>query len=271
MKRSAGFTLTELLITMVVMALLGSALARMLINNSRFVSRQDAMLSARESARAAMNTMLAELRLVSDGGLRAASRDSVRARIPIAFGMLCGTSGGTTIASLLPYDSVMYAAATLDSLAWLDSVGTYNAVGGITVASSTAEAACSADSIRVIPGGRLVSLSRPNVGEPGRLFYLYQTVTYRFGSSTEMPGRRALWRRPGGERAEEIVAPFDTAASFRFLVGARLTPTATPPAVLDSVRGLELRLIGASDYTPQGLTAFQTFDLSTHVAFLNRR
>jgi type II secretory pathway pseudopilin PulG len=255
---------------MVVMAILGSALARILINNSRFVSRQDAMLSARAAARSAMNTMLAELRLVSNGGLLIASRDSVRVRVPIAFGMLCRTTGGSTIASLMPYDSLMYATASLDSLAWLDSLGTYNAVGGISVSVSTAQAACDADSIKVVPGGRLVALSRPNVGQPGRLFYLYQAVTYRFGASSEMPGRRALWRQPGGGSAEEIVAPFDTAASFRFLVGARLTPTATVPAVLDSVRGLELRLIGASDYAPQGTTRFQTFDLTTNVLFLNR-
>ena len=271
MSRARGFTLTELLVTMVLMAVVGTALARILINNSRFVSRQDAMLGAREAARAAMNTMTAELRLVSNGGLRAADRDSVRARIPMAFGMLCRTSGGSTIASLMPYDSAMYASATLDSLAWLDSLGTYNAVGGIAIASSTSQSTCDLDSIKVIPGGRLVDLGRPNVGQPGHLFYAYQTVTYRFGSSTAMPGRRALWRRAGGGAAAEIVAPFDTAASFRFLIGARLTPTATVPAVLDSIRGLQLRLIGASDFTPQGETKYQTFDLTTHVAFLNRR
>lgn len=270
MRRERGFTLTELLITMVVMAVLGSALARLLISNSRFVSRQDAMMSARESSRAAMNTMLAELRLVPNGGLRFASRDSVRVRVPIAFGMLCGTTGGQTIATLLPYDSLMYATATIDSLAWLDSTNTYRPVGNFTVTASSAQAVCDTDSIKVIPGGRLVALSRPNVGQPARVFHLYQTVTYRFASSVEMPGRRALWRRTTAA-AEEIVTPFDTSASFLFLTGPKLTPVATPPAVLDSVRGLELKLVGSSDFAPQGESAYQTFPLSTHVVFLNRR
>ena len=270
MIRERGFTLTELLITMVVMAILGSALARLLISNSRFVSRQDAMMSARESSRAAMNTMVAELRLVPNGGLRVASRDSVRARIPLAFGLLCGSSGGQTVASLLPYDSVMYASATLDSLAWLDSTLTYRPVGNFTVSSSSAQAVCDVDSIKVVPGGQLIALSRPNIGQPGAIFHLYQTVTYRFANSVEMPGRHALWRRTTAA-AEEIVAPFDTSARFLFLLGPGLTPSTTVPAVLDSVRGLELKLVGASDFAPQGQTTYQTFPLSTHVAFLNRK
>jgi prepilin-type N-terminal cleavage/methylation domain-containing protein len=269
-KRRAGFTLTELLVTLVVVAFLGTALARMLINNSRFVSRQDAMMGARESSRAAMNAMLPELRLVSNGGLRMVSRDSVRARIPIAMGMLCRTSGAYTIASLMPYDSLMYTAATLDSLAWLDNLGNYVPVGGVTVASSTATGACQADSIRVIPGGRLVALTPAGIGQPSRLFYLFESVTYRFRNSVEMPGRRALWRQAGGAAAEEIVAPFDTAAQFRFLVGPALVATSTVPAVLDSVRGLEIRLVGQSDAPPQGASTFQSFNLTTYVKFLNR-
>jgi len=269
-KRRGGFTLTELLITMVVMAVLGSALARLLISNSRFVSRQDAMMSARESSRAAMNTMTAELRMVSDSGLRYASRDSVRARIPFAFGMLCGNTGGRTIASLLPYDSLMYASATVDGLAWLDSTLTYKRVANFTVSSSSSQAVCDVDSIKIVPGGRLIALSRPNIGLPGHIFYLYQSVTYGFANSVEMPGRRALWRRTASGW-EEIVAPFDTSAGFLFLSEPRLTASATVPAVRESIRGLELKLVGASDFAPQGQEAYQIFPLSTHVAFLNHK
>src|SRR5207253_1750967 len=61
-----GFTLTELLMAMAVMAILGVALTRILVNDSRFVSRQDAMLSARQGARAALNSVLSELSMVAD-------------------------------------------------------------------------------------------------------------------------------------------------------------------------------------------------------------
>ena len=90
-----GFTIAELVIAMVVMAILGTALARILIDNSRFVSRQDAMMESRATARAAMQAMVAELHMVPDSGLLAAAGDSVTVTVPYAFGMTCLPTSGT--------------------------------------------------------------------------------------------------------------------------------------------------------------------------------
>jgi prepilin-type N-terminal cleavage/methylation domain-containing protein len=92
-----GFTLVELLVGTIVMAVLGVALVRMLMSDSRFVSRQDAMMSARQVARGATNLVAPELRMISDGGLAAVSNTAVTARIPYAFGITCASpSSGTT-------------------------------------------------------------------------------------------------------------------------------------------------------------------------------
>jgi prepilin-type N-terminal cleavage/methylation domain-containing protein len=69
--RSRGFTLVEVLIAIAVMSVLATALTRILLSDSRFVSRQEALLTARQTARAAMNVMSVELRMVSDSGLLA--------------------------------------------------------------------------------------------------------------------------------------------------------------------------------------------------------
>jgi prepilin-type N-terminal cleavage/methylation domain-containing protein len=270
---SRGFTLTELLVTVVVMAMLGTALARIIIGNTRFVSQQDAMLEAREAARAAMNTMSTEFRMVSDAGLLMARPDSVRARVPYAFGMSCGTSGGTTVVSLMPTDSAGYAAAVVGGLAWRNAAGVYAFVNNVTVAPSTNTAECTPDSIRVVPGGRLVGV-RNFGGQPrppaGNLAYLYQTVTYHYRASVDLPGRIGLWRRVGSAANEELVAPFDTSAGFGFLLGPNLVPSDTPPGNLNNVRGLELRMVGASEFVPQGKSVPAIFDLHTRIAFLNK-
>lgn len=271
-----GFTLPELLIGMVVMAILGLALARILISNSRFVSHQDAMMEARATARAAMQAMVAELHMVPDSGLLAATRDSVRVRVPYAFGMLCLTTAGVATASLMPADSLMYASAVPDSIGILGSTGGAFRKRRVTsVTASPVPANCIGDSIRVVPGGRLIGMTIPGIAPAsGSLFYLSQTVTYRFTTSVDVPGRRGLWRRVGSGAYEELAAPFDTTARFVFLTGPYLQPspaTSLPTlAQRDAVRGLELRLTGQSISTPQGAAGPQSFDLRTRVAFMNK-
>ncbi len=268
-----GFTLVELLIALTVFAILGVALARMLVSDSRFVSEQEAMMLARQTARAARNAMTVELRMVGDNGLLAAAAESVAVRVPYAFGMTCQSGMAGTVATLMPPDSLMYASAVPSGMAWRGTTGTYTFVTGVTVTSSTVTSACTADSIRTVPGSMLINISGipgPLIPPSGRIFHLYQNVTYRFGASTEFPGRRALWRRRGTDPVDELVAPFDTAARFAFLVGPNSTMQEAPPFDLTTVRGLELRLVGASVSPAQGRTSPETFPLVTRVAFANR-
>ena len=269
-----GFTLVELLVGTLVMAILGVALVRLMLSDSRFVSRQESMVSTRQTARGALNLMDVELRMITDGGLYTARPDSVRARIPYAFGVSCGQTGaGQIVSALVPPDSLLYATAVVGGMAHQRDDGTYRAVSGVSVASSTNLSACSADSIFVVPGGRLVQISgiSDSLPDAGRILYLYQDVTYRFAGSSEIPGRLALWRKSGSAAYEELVAPFDTSSGFRCLVGMGLQPTACPPAGgVDSIRGLELRLVAASEHPPLGSDKPTTFELIARVPFLNK-
>jgi prepilin-type N-terminal cleavage/methylation domain-containing protein len=261
-----GVTLVELMITLLVFGILGTALARLMISNSRYVSRQDTLLEARQTARAAMNVMLPELRMVADGGLVAAAPDSVTARVPYAFGVFCQNE----YAVLAPPDSTVYATAVPAGIAYQLSNGLYGFDATVSVVGTTTNTAdCDADSIRAISGGQRITLSVPNLAPAGRIFFLYQTVTYKFGASVAFPGRRALWRRAAGAAAEELLSPFDTAARFRFLVGSRLTPQTAVPSPLSNVRGLELRLVGASVRPAQGAAEPTRFSLQPRVRFGN--
>ena len=67
-RNSKGFTLIELMVGMIVTGIMGVALTQMLINNSRFVAQTEAMINARQAARAALNLLGAELAMVSDSG-----------------------------------------------------------------------------------------------------------------------------------------------------------------------------------------------------------
>jgi prepilin-type N-terminal cleavage/methylation domain-containing protein len=276
-----GFSLVELLVAMAIMGILGIGLVRIIVNNSRFVSQNDAMMEARETARAAMLSMLGELHMVGDRGLVAATRDSITVRLPYTFGMACQTNGGITVVTLMPTDSLTYATAVPEGLAWRDSSsGAFtnpSLITGITVAPSTNTLACTQDSIRQILGSRLVGvggIAGVNVPPSGSLLFLYQTVTYKFAASADVPGRRGLWRKAGAAAYEEVAAPFDSAAAFAYLTGPWMAVDARTnigsQAARDSVRGVELRIYGSSVPTPEGRSAPETFRLRTRVAFMNK-
>lgn len=265
-----GFTLVELLVTLTVLAIMGTALTRILINQSHYVGQQEGLMEARQIARQAMNLITTELQMVSDGGVIAVSADSITVRVPYAFGMLCRSSGSKRTAALMPADSVAWANAVVGGVAWRTGT-TYTFGSGISVATSTDTAECTADSIRAQSGGRLVSLTPANVtsaASSGDIMYLYEKVTYKFASSAALSGRRALWRTSGGV-SEELLAPFADSARFAYLTGSRLSVTTTVPASVDSLRGLELRLIAESVSTPSGRTTPMEYDLRPRVRFGN--
>ncbi len=279
-RNTRGFTLTELLVATVVMGILGVALTRILIGDSRFVSKVEAMMDARQVARAAMNTMGVELQMVSRGGLTAASRTRVRARVPYAFGILCDRvwTGDRWIryAVLVPTDSLMYANATANGMAWRNASGNYTFhedVSAVRPGNPGQLNLCTNEGIRTnLPKSQFIEMRISNdTLTAGDVFYLYQDIRYRFSTSVEVPGRLGLWRQRSGDIWEELLTPFDPSSAFRFYVVGRDTSLIAPPADLSQVTGLELRLVGASEVTPHGSPAPPSFEIRTRVNFLNRR
>lgn len=274
MTRRRGFSLAELMVALVVAGIIGVALTRLLINQSRFVASQDGYMRARAAARAGFNVTVSELRMVTYGGVLAARSDSITVRVPYAFGVLCRQpSGGLQAIALFPTDSANAAAATFSGWAWRDTLAVWRYISGTAVsAGASSDCFIATDSaIAAVPNGRYIRVAPiAGVTQPGAPAYLYQQVTYRLANSVEIPGRRALWRRVGSGTAEELVAPFDSASSFRFLVGSSLRPQTAVPASLDSIKGVRLRLVGESEERPEGRTAVTQFDLTTDIVFMNR-
>jgi prepilin-type N-terminal cleavage/methylation domain-containing protein len=286
-----GFSLAELMVALVIAGIIGIALTRLIINQARFMAGQDGTMRARASARAGFNVISQELRMVTPGGLLAASPDSITARVTFAAGVTCSQpSGGVQAVLLLPYDSATFAGATLRGFAWRDAVGAWHFEEPATITGGAVTTDCtgltspipatispaSAVTVSSAPAAgafRVVRLAPNSVSTPvGVPVYLYQRVRYELAPSVEIPGRIALWRTVLETMVrEELVAPFDTTFSaFAFLVGNRLSSQASPPAVLDSVRGIRLRLIGESEEQPEGRSTPSRFDLTTDIVFINR-
>lgn len=269
-----GFSLAELMVALVVAGVIGIALTRLLINQSRFVAAQEGYMRARAGARAGLNVMLAELRGVTWGGLVNATADSVTVIVPFAVGVTCTQpSGGYQAIALFPYDSAGYAAAVLGGWAWRDDTGAWQyEAGGTLTTGNASDCSGASPAVTVLTNGIVVRVTPNDAStDAGQSAYLYQTIRYGIAPSVEIADRYALWRQvlPDGTR-EELVAPFDTSSGFGFLVGEGLALQTTVPSPLDSARGLRVRLVGQSEETPEGRTTVASFDLSTNIVFVNR-
>lgn len=276
MSARRGFSLVELLVSMVIAGIIGVALTRLVINQARFVSMQDSMMRARSSARASINVLIDELRMVGLGGmLSGGNGDSVTVRVPYAFGVACFRTSGYTVVSLHPTDSATFYGADPSGYAWRNqTTGNYVFQDGATVFTGSINNVCSPVGISTLSvtgwAQTFAAVTQNTSTDTTASVYLYQRIRYSFAPSTQLPGRLALWRHviSSGLR-EELVAPFDTASGFSFLVGSRYTPQATAPVSPDSIRGLRLRLKTASETNPQGRNAPATFDVSLNIYFRN--
>ena len=284
-----GFTLIELMLSLIITAIIGTALIRMTLAQARFMDQQEAWRSARGVSRSGINRLVSDLRMVVTGvpsGLEAAvaGGQDFTVRVPYAFGIMCSTLAGLTTVSLLPVDATMFSAPGYSGYAWRNAAGVYtyvaSAVGPITPGTPGNCTAAIPSQIYTFPAlngspaGLTANLTGPAfVPAPpvGTIMFLYRRVRYEFKNSVAVPGRLGLWRTTLSDGAtEELAAPFDNTARVNFYVLDNATAQSAVPVPLTDVRGLELVLNGMSERTPGGSTAPKTVNVTTSVFFENR-
>lgn len=278
MRARRGFTLAELLVTMVIMGIVGLAATKLFLSHTRFYDLQTQMRRARFVSRTAVNAALSDLRMVeATGGVVSASPTVITVRSPYAIGIVCANSGTQTTLSLWPVDSTVYATAGFSGYGWRDSLGNYTYVEAGTSLVADLASVCTGANVTVLPNGRVVAVKPPlPVGLPavtavGSPVFLIQRLTYEFKPSATLSGRVGLWRTiVGTGQTDELVAPFDTSAKFRFFVLNSDTAQAGVPSPVSLMRGLELNLTAQSERAPEGTTTLRQSQLVTAVFFNNQ-
>lgn len=278
MRNRPGFTLPDVLVSLVVMGVIGASLAQVMTVQSRMYQTQEGRSQARAVSRGATTILLADLRMVeTGGGVIAASPTSITLRVPVEMGIVCTASSPATIA-MAPVDSAVLHTVNPNAFggyAWRTSTGSYTYVDGSFSATDQQSWASTCTgltpSITPVPGGRIIRITSGGVAgaSAGTPLFLYQQVTYSLSNSATVPGRLGLWRSiPAQSIAEEIVAPFDNSATFRFYTDASSTPQATVPPLTD-IRGIELQLTGINERAGNTNLEERT-PLTTSVFFKNR-
>lgn len=284
-----GMSLAELMVSMTIMGILGAIFTRIIVSQSRFADQQNAMRGARTVSRQAMNILSSEIRMVQDsGGIDSASADgkAVRLRVPYRFGINCGVLGTKNVVSMLPVDSLTLAQAVYAGYAWRSPQGEYTVVvpgdpAGTDLPTAASDATkCTGSGtnearVRTLAmSGRTgqvldISPTAPDALQ-GQIVFFYQRILYRFAASSAFPGKIGLWRVVQGGATDEIMAPFDTSARFKYWTSGATASVAAPPA-LPLIRGLDVVLAAQSRYTAAGKTAPSKSTVVASLFFRNVR
>ena len=272
-----GFTLIELLVGVVLFAIVGAALTKLLTVQGRFFDRQGMANAARNVSRASLNRVVSDFRMIeATGAIIAASPTRLDLRMPYAIGVECADNNLRTHITLLPVDSTTYATSSFYGYAWRSSTtGVYTYVDGASLQAGD-PAVCAGVRITSVPGGSVVSVqpTLPIAAGLGTPTFIYERVQYELKASVAVPGKIGLWRtvvRNNGNATEELVAPFASTAKWRFytLQGGAVAQD-NPPANLADIRGLELHLDGLSEYAVAGQGTTESAPFTTAVFFKNR-
>jgi len=285
-----GLTLVELLVALTVTTIAGAALIQVMLAQNRASGNNEAWRVARAVSRGSLNRLLADLRLAeAEGALDASTVDgrNITLRVPYGIGVACNTTLPMAV-TMLPVDNTQWSAARFAGFAWRDNTtAAYryrsSSFNGATIFSPGTGSVCTAAGITTLPAsagggtaGRVVNLNAGSMGSGtpsvGMNVFVYQQVRYQFRMSSAIPGRIALWREVlNGGPVEELAAPFDSSARFRFYVVGSAVAQGSVPSPRSLTRGIEIHLDGMSEAIPAGSTAPKRMELTTSIFFKNRR
>lgn len=285
-----GFSLPELLISMVMVGMIGLVLTRLIVSESRSNNRQVLQRGARSVSRGALNIMMAELRTAEQssafsavvaGNAPAPSATQLAINVPWAIGVRCTA----TEALMMPTDSLIGAIGRLYNRGvGVRNAGTdaYDLLPNVGVLPHGNTAICNLAGINASGAGAMPGMTPFTVasnmgGGLGTPVMFYYQVRYTFKASTSVPGRIGLFRQvfsfSGSEPEEELVAPFNAGSGFQYYRGTNRMPGAAPAATATNLRdisGIQLNLIGESERNAQGRASPEAANLSTAIFFRNR-
>ena len=290
-----GFTIVEIITSLVIVAIIGLAMTKLILGQTRAFQFDNGGRRARAAARSAMNILITDLRMTQDNGgvtfVDVANR-RVDVRVPSVFGFACENSGTSVVVSLVPVDSFQRASGKYGGYAYRnDTTGVYTYVaagasdtiqsanvsrchnGGVNLFADTTSIAGRLGDVFIASGTGAANVP---IGAP---VFIWQTVTYEFKASQIYPGRYGLYRTVRGRAntdttADELIAPFKTTARFYYYAqspySARDTAVATAPA-LNNIRGFKIFLPAESSDTMPTRNTPLSAAVTTAVFFKNTR
>jgi prepilin-type N-terminal cleavage/methylation domain-containing protein len=296
--RRAGYTLVELLVTLVISGIVVGALFQALLGQGRFARYIGAREEVQQNARVGVEMISSELRGVLQGGIVQAEPHRLRFRVPRAWGILCNgiARGAGAQAAWVRFPAGMLPSSGLDaSRGWGVAVAqTANpsippgadewrtasplaTTSTVNVCVTNLGAAANVEERGFSATGLVPPDSPAPVVPPGSMVALFEEVTYDTGEET---GTGARWVRrsvaysvSGVPDLRPLVGPLPGEESLLFRYfdaqdGEIAPPTLLTQAGRDAIASI--RVTVATQSTARFSGQPQVDSASTRVVFRNR-
>lgn len=255
MRRSAGFTLVEAMIALILVGVLGGATLSLLMSQDRYYSRLDDAVAAEQSLRASADLMSSEIRMSGvPGDIRVAVPESVTMAFDVWQAVVCDvTNPGIGQIAMFVYDSAPNPNLSSGTwgMAYKDPYATtYRYADGWSpgINASSGKATCTS---ALAPDTTATHLYRQISGWPGQfggdtpergaIVRRYRHLSYRFGPSSMGTGY-ALFRGP-----QELAGPFDPGSSLSYVMADGSVRTSVTGSDLLDIRRVRVNAVAIDD------------------------
>lgn len=253
-----GFTLIELILALVLAGFVGTLVFQMLSSQGRFAQMQSSREEVQQNARAALDLVTSELRVVPRGAIVRADPNRIVAEVPLAWGLLCGpptsTSANIIVPDVLPATSSAVQLAMSDSVTgeWTRTAAPTEANPGLSVAladAATTTACRGAAGLNAMGEGTVYSLSGSGFSSTaarGSTVYLFRRVEYMVGTSEGFPGNWLLrrWGAGQSQATQPVAGPLTgEGILFNYFLDDATSPGSAPgtdPVALNRVTRIQV-------------------------------
>lgn len=214
-----GFTLVETLVALAVSGILLVMVSTTFLVQNTFYANVLQRGRLQDNARTVADVVGSDLRSLMPGGIMEADSARLVARVPMALGSVCATSGSKVFVHLVGGEGALDASVT-PRVALRGSGGTWtyytNTWASIKTTGSAASACASNGTNTSGITDQFFALETSGIGSFGNVFMAYGEIAYQIAPSALDPEATALYRGPNGGTLVELATPMAPDAHFAY-------------------------------------------------------